>query len=168
MEFKDKTTGGILRSLVADEFLAWTSYYFYEIVAQGKALNFVNKIFNKNGKDELEDHYKKLVTWMQSNDIPVPTGLSEMQDICNTPYHAYQDSTKSEFLVQQMIDAEKDAIESYDKAMREPAITAYPDLVVMLGEICTDEREHLKDLRDVKSNIVEHKSFSKRLANIIK
>jgi len=153
MKFKDNSLSGIIRSLVADEFLAWTSYYFYEIISQGKALNYTNKIFEENGKDELEDHYHKLVNWMQSNHIPVPTGLGEMQEICNTQYNALHDPTNTSELVDQMIIAEIEAIDAYTQAMKEPAVLEYPDLVTMLGEICIDEREHLKNLEDVKSNI---------------
>lgn len=168
MKFKDNSLSGIIRSLVADEFLAWTSYYFYEIISQGKALNYTNKIFEENGKDELEDHYHKLVNWMQSNHIPVPTGLSEMQDICNTQYHALQDPSNTTDLVDQMITAEKEAIDAYVQAMKEPAVLEYPDLVIMLGEICNDEREHLKNLDDVKSNIDKYgdltmNNFSERI-----
>jgi ferritin-like protein len=168
MNFKDKSLSGILRSLAADEFLAWMQYYFAEIISHGKALNFANKIFEKNAEDELDDHYNKLVTWMQSKNIAVPTDFSEMQTICNTQYKNFTDPTSSDKLVANQITAENEAIDAYTQAMNEPAVLKYPDLVVMLGEICNDEREHLKELEDVRSQIVSKSNFSERTSNLFK
>lgn len=150
MAFKDKSLSEILRSLAADEWLATWQYNANRIAAKGKNLNFLDKVFETNGKDEYEDHFNKLVNWMQSKEIPVELDFVEMQKIANTPFVAIKDPTNTRDMVTLEIQAEKEAIDGYTEAMQNPEVTKYPDLVVVLGEILADERTHLKDLEDLK------------------
>ena len=142
-----------LNAFIADEHIASVQYKMAKVVAKGKALNFASKIFDDNG-DEEEEHFDELVTYAQSLNIPVQVNPSQMQTNCTTPFVDITDGDSTSQLVSILISAEKKAIAGYETALRNEGIIAeHPELTQFFGEILNDERGHLKELEDVKSNI---------------
>lgn len=53
-----------LNSILADEFLASEAYYIAKYAMKGNKQHLLEELAEKNGKDELEDHFKNLCEWM--------------------------------------------------------------------------------------------------------
>lgn len=142
-----------LNAFIADEHLAAIQYKMAKVVAKGKALNFANKIFDDNG-DEEDEHFDELVEYAQSLNIPVQVNPSQIEANCTTPFVDVTDGDSTAQLVSILISAEKKAIEGYETALKNTGIISdHPELTQFFGEILNDERGHLKELEDVKSNI---------------
>jgi ferritin-like protein/outer membrane lipoprotein SlyB len=152
MDEKLEKLSKILIKLAADEYIAYNQYYLGALSAKGKHLNYLEKVFDTNGKDELDDHFNKLVDWMQSVGISPEFDYLEIDKKAGTKFVGIKDGTDTRSLVDLEITAEKEAIESYENALKDELVKSYPDLVTLLGEILIDERTHLRDLEDLKSS----------------
>lgn len=142
-----------LNAFIADEHLAAIQYKMAKVVAKGKALNFADKVFHDNG-DEEDEHFDELVEYAQSLNIPVQVNPSQIEANCTTPFVDVTDGDSTAQLVSILISAEKRAIEGYETALKNTGIISdHPELTQFFGEILNDERGHLKELEDVKSNI---------------
>lgn len=142
-----------LNAFIADEHIASVQYKMARVVARGSALHFADKIFDENGEEE-EEHFDELVTYAQSLNIPVQVNPSQMEINCTTPFVDMNDGDSTMQIVAILISAEKKAIEGYETALRNTTIiNGHPELTQFFGELLNDERGHLKELEDVKSNI---------------
>lgn len=140
-----------LNSIVADEFLAYITYKMCEVAMVGNKQNMLIRISESNGLDELEDHFRKLVDWMQSKGIKVVTSVDEMEKITNCTKFTVTDGMKTSEVVDILIKSEQEAIEVYEKTLDDESVKY--DLRTMLSGFLQDEREHLKKLTDIRSEM---------------
>ena len=140
-----------LNSIVADEFLAYITYKMCEVAMVGNKQHNLTEIANENGVDELEDHFKNLVVWMQSKGIKVVTSVDEMLKITNCTKFTVTDGMKTSEVVDILIKSEQEAIEVYEKTLDDESVKY--DLRTMLSGFLQDEREHLKKLTDIRSEM---------------
>lgn len=138
-----------LRSVLSDEFLAAEFYRLAELAMKGKKQHLLSEIAEKNGKDELDDHFKNLSEWMQSKGIKVVTNHDEMLDITNGSVFTVEDGDSTEEIVDKLIQSEEEAIEAYEDLIPDTDL----DLHTMLCGFLKDEREHLKALTDAKDEM---------------
>lgn len=142
-----------LNTYIADEYFAALQYKMAKVVAQGKALDYADSVFEDNEEDE-EEHFNEIVTFAQSLKIPVKVNPDEMKNNCTTPYVDVVDGDTTAQLVSILIAAEKSAIKGYTIGLSNETITKeHPELIQFLGEKLNDERTHLKELEDLESNI---------------
>ncbi len=80
-----------LNSILADEFLASEAYRLAIVAMKGNKQHRLEEIAEKNGEDELEDHFKNLSEWMQSKGIKVVTDTDEMKEITNGSILKFKD-----------------------------------------------------------------------------
>lgn len=151
----------ILVRLANDEYIAYNQYYLNALAAKGKQLDYLTKVFDTNGKDELDDHYQKLIDWMQSKEISPDFNYQSINDNAGTKFMSIHDGISTRELVDMEITAELEAINSYETALESNSVRVYPDLVTLLGEILIDERTHLRDLQDLKDSMDPY-NFSER------
>ena len=140
-----------LKSIVADEFLAYITYKMCQVAMKGNKQHRLTEISESNGIDELDDHFKNLVDWMQSNGIKVVTSVDEMSKITNCTKFTVTDGMKTSEVVDILIKSEEEAISVYEKTL-DDADVKY-DLRTMLSGFLQDEREHLKKLTDVRDEM---------------
>ena len=133
-----------LRSLLADEFLAAEAYRLAIVAMKGNKQHILEEIAEKNGEDELEDHFKNLSEWMQSKGIKVVTDTDEMKEITNGTILKFTDGMSTKEIVDQLILSEEEAIDIYEDTIPHTEL----DLNTMLCGFLKDEREHLKELTD--------------------
>jgi len=153
IKFKGKPVEEIVQSLRADE---WISHYQYHVgkeISQGKAKNFLDKVFDANGDEEYNDHFKGLSDWLQAMGFPLETSFVKMNEIANTPFVDVDDPTSTEELFDIAWQGEQEAVEAYRAAIKEDAVQDYPELVWMFMEYLKDELSHVKELADVGSQI---------------
>lgn len=140
-----------LNSIVADEFLAYITYEMCEVAMVGNKQHNLVEAANNNGWDELQHHFKKLVVWMQSKGIKVVTSVDEMAKITNCTKFTVTDGMKTSEIVDILIKSEQEAIEVYEKTLDDESVKY--DLRTMLSGFLQDEREHLKKLTDIRSEM---------------
>jgi len=140
-----------LNSILADEFLAYVTYKMCEVAMVGRKQHLLDEISSDNGKDELDDHFKNLVVWMQSKGLRVVTDIEEMRKITNCTKFVIRDGMKTSEVVDILIKSEKEAIGVYESILKDKEVQS--DLTVLLSGFLTDEREHLKKLEDAKAEM---------------
>lgn len=138
-----------LNSILADEFLASEAYYIAKYAMKGNKQHLLEELAEKNGKDELEDHFKNLCEWMQSKGIKVVTSRSDMEKITNCTPLDFSDGMSTTEIIDKLILSEEEAIAVYEDVIPETKL----DLNTMLCGFLKDEREHLKALMDVKNEM---------------
>lgn len=138
-----------LNSILADEFLAAEAYRLAIVAMKGNKQHRLEEIAEKNGEDELEDHFKNLYEWMQSKGIKVVTDRDEMAQITNGTILKFKDGMSTAEIVNQLILSEEEAIDIYEDTIPYTEL----DLNVMLSGFLKDEREHLKELVDCRDEM---------------
>lgn len=138
-----------LRSLLSDEFLAAEAYRLAIVAMKGNKQHRIEEIAEKNGEDELEDHFKNLYEWMQSKGIRVVTDRDEMAQITNGTILKFKDGMSTREIIDQLILSEEEAIDIYEDTIPHTEL----DLNVMLSGFLKDEREHLKELMDCRDEM---------------
>jgi ferritin-like protein len=145
----------ILNDRLGEEFSAWYTYWFLYQVAKGKAYEFLSKTFEEHAEDELNDHAKRLITWMQANNIDVDCDLKSLVDRAKggsaIPIDL-GDGYSTEKAIKAVIKSERWAIQGYKDSYNAVKDT-YPDLGQMFLEISNDEQEHLNNDLDIASQI---------------
>ena len=155
----DEELQGKLNSILADEFLAAETYRIAQYAMKGKKQHLLEELAKKNGEDELEDHFKNLCDWMQSKGLKVVTSHSDMEQITNCTSIELNDGDSTSEIVDKLIMSEEEAIDVYETIIPE---TKY-DLNTMLCGFLKDEREHLKELMDVKAEMEDHVHKEERI-----
>ena len=138
-----------LNSILADEFLASEAYRLAIVAMKGNKQHRLTEIAEKNGEDELEDHFKNLSDWMQSKGIKVVTDTDEMKEITNGSILKFKDGMSTKEIIDQLILSEEEAIAVYEDTIPHTEL----DLNVMLCGFLKDEREHLKELTDCRDEM---------------
>ena len=138
-----------LNSILADEFLASEAYRLAIVAMKGNKQHRLTEIAEKNGKDELEDHFKNLSDWMQSKGMKVVTDTDEMKEITNGSILKFTDGMSTTEIINQLILSEEEAIDVYEDTIPHTEL----DLNVMLCGFLKDEREHLKELTDCRDEM---------------
>ena len=138
-----------LNSILADEFLASEAYRLAIVAMKGNKQHRLEEIAEKNGEDELEDHFKNLYEWMQSKGIKVVTDRDEMAQITNGTILKFTDGMSTKEIVDQLILSEEEAIDIYEDTIPHTEL----DLNTMLCGFLKDEREHFKELVDCRDEM---------------
>ena len=138
-----------LNSLLADEFLASEAYRLAIVAMKGNKQHRLEEIAEKNGEDELEDHFKNLYEWMQSKGIKVVTDRDEMAQITNGTILKFTDGMSTREILDQLVLSEEEAIDIYEDTIPHTEL----DLNTMLCGFLKDEREHLKELMDCRDEM---------------
>lgn len=151
-----------LNSILADEFLASEAYRLAIVAMKGNKQHRLEEIAEKNGEDELEDHFKNLSDWMQSKGLTVVTDRDEMAQITNGSILKFTDGMSTKEIVDQLILSEEEAIAVYEDTIPHTEL----DLNTMLCGFLKDEREHLKELVDCRDEMGGGDKESKPKHNI--
>jgi len=142
----------MLRDALSEELLAWYHYTIVWPFLQGKMRPDIVKFFQETAKDELEDHAYWLMERLNQFGV-TPEDVADPVNLNNIATHKYiyPQYTSVEALLNN-IEAEKGAIETYDKLEK---FTRDKDQVSnsKIKEILADEQEHLAELQDLLTDI---------------
>lgn len=144
---------GELQSIASEEFLANEMYLLAERAMKGKKQHLLSEVAKENGKDELEDHFENLCDWMQSKGIPVPTAYDDMVELAKGTLFDFDDGESTTEIIENLILSEQEAIAHYEDVL-DMEDCKY-DLKTMLCGFLKDEREHLKELMDIRDEMGE-------------
>ena len=142
----------VLNALIADEYFAFFGYHQLRAVMLGAGLKHAVDVFEEILKDELDDHFNKLVDYANSEGIEVFLSIDDMRGNANDPDITILDGVDTVGAVSTQIGAEQRAIRNYQLAA-DMVEDEDPALAKMLMDIKNEEREHLSKLMDLYSEI---------------
>lgn len=138
----------MLASAIAEEF---TAYYQY-VVPSRYLPNKLSNLFTKIAKDELDDHFHKLLDLMDSlgydvSDLPSPFSMTTLS---MAPYRKPVVPYLPSEVIHQNIMSEEDAINHYREIARYAGTIGELKVVKVIEEILQDEVEHYEWLMQAK------------------
>ena len=143
-----------LKSLYAEEILAWYQYFIPVNFLKGAQRKNVEDTFKELGNDELHDHAEKLLRRIAEleGDIEGIDEFDKITSIATTEYIKPWKGCDAFDLIRSNIDSEKEAIEHYQRVADMTRDRDYTTHSLIL-EILADEEEHLRELKDFYQDI---------------
>lgn len=139
---------------VAEEVQAWYMYIAPAKFVTGLMSPDVAELFVKNGEDELNDHYDKLLKRLEQlgADVSPIMDLYNLQNLTPNKFITPQKPYDVIALLKDNIQAEQQAIATYTAIIQE---TEGQDYVTcdIAKEILADEVEHLTDLESLLADL---------------
>lgn len=145
----------LLYRAAAEEIQAFYQYILPAKFLVGNLRPDVEREFVENAKDELDDHFEKILTRLNQlgADVTPISDLYTLNQVAVGKYIAPTAPYDVLKLIDDNITAEKDAIKTYTEICK---YCEGQDWVTfnMSRSILSDEEEHLTDLEDLRNDIV--------------
>ena len=143
----------MLKDAFCEEMLAWYQYIVITPFLVGKERVAIQNDYLENAKDELEDHGYWLLERINQLGGTF-AGIESPEDWNRVATHKYimPNLTDTKTSVLQMIEAEKGAIETYERIIefvKDKDHVTYKKLI----DILADEQEHLQEMQDFYADI---------------
>lgn len=143
----------LLKQAFCEEMLAWYQYIIIAPFLVGKERPSIQKDYFENAKEELEDHgYWLLERISQLGGNIEGIDRPECWNVVAPHKYIKPDSYNTKDSIQQMIEAEHGAIETY-KNLINAAKDTDPVTYNKAIEILADEEEHLQEMLDFLNDI---------------
>ena len=143
----------LLKQAFCEEMLAWYQYIIIAPFLVGKERPSIQKDYFENAKEELEDHgYWLLERISQLGGNIEGIDRPECWNIVAPHKYIKPDSYNTKDSIQQMIEAERNAIETYKNLINATKDTD-PVTYNKAIEILADEEEHLQEMLDFLNDI---------------
>ena len=143
----------LLKQAFCEEMLAWYQYIIIAPFLVGKERPSIQKDYFENAKEELEDHgYWLLERISQLGGNIEGIDRPECWNIVAPHKYIKPDSYNTKDSIQQMIEAERNAIETYKNlinATKDTDPVTYDKAI----DILADEEEHLQEMIDFLNDI---------------
>ena len=148
-EKKDKKVQDALNKLISDEWFAGNVYKQFVVLASDEARAKIEELMLDTANDELNDHYASLVAFAKQNGYDVPSTYSEMKKHADKgDVKLFESGKKGQdalFYLNEGVKSEERAIETYEKYVNDDALSAEPELQVIVKSNYYDEQQHLED-----------------------
>lgn len=145
---------GLLYRAAAEEVQAYYQYILPAKFLVGPLRPDIEKEFVENAKDELDDHFDKILTRLSQlgADVTPIDSLDKLAGVAVGKYIVPEAPYDVSKLLMDNIEAEKEAIQTYRLLC---GFTKEFDPVThkMAKEILSDEEEHLSDLQDLLADV---------------
>lgn len=143
--------------LVSDEWFAGQTYKQFILLMDAESRRAVSELFNDIAVDELDDHYKSLVDFAVANGFTVPTTYSEMKKLADKEdvklFENGKRDQSTDYYLKKGIEAEKRAIEEYEKYIDAEELNEVPELQMVVRNNYYDEQDHLEKLEFSKDSL---------------
>lgn len=140
----------ILNKLISEEWLAGNMYSFYMQAVDPKERSLVFDMFGAISDDEIDEHYKSLVDWALLYGYDVPCTLRDIERHASKNavrlFNSFTKNKDAMYYVNKTIEAEEDAILSYQEALQCEELVQFGDLQAIILRNYTDELQHLENL----------------------
>lgn len=144
----------LLYRAAAEEVQAYYQYILPAKFLVGPLRPDIEKEFVENAKDELDDHFDKLLTRLNQigADVTPIDSLDKLGSVAVGKYVAPEPPYDVSRLLMDNINAEKEAIQTY-RLLCDYSKEFDPVTHKMAKEILADEEEHLSDLQDLFADV---------------
>lgn len=152
-----------LNKLISDEWFAGQLYRNFVMIVKPEQRSVIHDQMLDIASDEINDHYKKLVTYAITNGYDVPASYSEIHKLADKDdvklFEKTQRNKDAKFYVKLGIESEKRAIEAYEEALKEKDVSSDVELEMILKNNYYDEVDHLEKLNFILSSIDAMEKF---------
>lgn len=152
MAYKDldkveKKVQKALNKLISEEWMAGTMYKQMLLACKQDEVKTLVELVHETAVDEIDDHYAKLVKYAVSYGFDVPCHVKDYEkyasDACVKMFNNFKKDQDAGYYITQIIEAEKDAISSYEEILDDEELPQ-EFLAVVLPNYY-DEIEHLEN-----------------------
>lgn len=162
---KDKDVQNAIMKLASDEWFAGNIYKQFVLLVKNEDRNQIAEQMLDIAEDELDDHLKSIIDFALANGFDVPSTYAEMKK------HADKDDIKlfesckkgqdALFYIQKGIEAEKRAIETYQKLVDDYDFAYdFQDFKMIVQNNYYDEVSHLETLSFMKDQLEAAQQFN--------
>lgn len=159
----EKEAQKMLDKLISDEWFAGNIYKQFVMLVAPEDRNAIAEPMLDVANDELDDHYRSLVEFALQNGYSVPTTYSEMKKCADKDdVKLFENCKKGQdalFYINNGIEAEKRAIETYEKYVDVDWLNLIPELQLIVKNNFYDEVEHLKTFEFMNTSIEAMRQF---------
>ena len=164
-EQKDTKVQKALSKLVSDEWFAGQTYRQFILLVKPEDRSKIAGEMLDVANDELDDHLRSLVDFGLSYGFSVPSTYNEMKkEVSKEDLKLFEDCKKgqdAEFYLDQAIEAEKRAIETYQKYVDDYEFAhELQDFKLIVRNNYYDEIDHLEKFKFMKDSLEAVKKFN--------
>lgn len=161
----DKDVQAAINKLASDEWFAGQMYKQFVLLVSPEDRSKIAGEMLEIAKDELDDHLKSIIEFALSYDFSVPSTYNEMKKLADKEdVKLFENCKKNEdalFYIQKGIEAEKRAIETYQKYFDDYEFAHFfQDFKLIVQNNYYDEVEHLEKLEFMKDSIEAIQQFN--------
>jgi len=161
----DKNIQKLLDKLISDEWFAGHIYKQFILLIDKNERHQVEEQLLDTACDELDDHMMSLVKFACENGYEVPTTYNELKKNADKDdiklFESCKKNENAQWYITKVIDAEKRAIETYEKYINEEYVRINPDLSLIVNNNYYDEVEHLSQYNFINDSLEALKKFPK-------
>lgn len=152
-----------LNKLISDEWFAGQIYKNFAIIVNKDDRASIYEEMIDTASDEINDHYKQLITFALNNGYSIPATYNEMKKFADAEdiklFEKVQKNKDALYYLNISIDAEKRAIETYEKFLQDKEVVANNDLHMIIKNNYYDEIEHLNTFKFSLDSLNAMKQF---------
>jgi len=145
---EEKKVQRAVKKLISEEWIASTFYEQMILACDPAERETIKDLFEKNGIDEKEDHYAKLVKFAEMKGFDIPCKMSDYEmsagESTVKQFEKWSKGKKADYYIEEAIKAEEDAIKSYSEILNDEDICQCLKNYIL--EFYYDEVEHLSNL----------------------
>lgn len=161
----DKDVQALLDKLISDEWFAGHIYKQFVLLVDNEQRYQIEEQLLDTADDEIDDHMMSLVQFACQNGYDVPTTYNELKKKADKEdiklFESCKKGEDAQWYVARVIEAEKRAIETYEKYINEEYVRSNPDLSLVVTNNYYDEVEHLKQYEFIDDSLEALKKFPK-------
>lgn len=160
----DKNIQAMLNKLIADEWFAGNIYKQFILLVNPSQKSLIEDEMLDIANDELGDHMAALIGFASKNGYEFPVTYAELKKYADKKDVKLFESCKKNqdalFYVQEGIESEKRAIETYEKYVFDQDLKRIQDLDIIVQNNYYDEQDHLKKFNFIAESIQAMRQFS--------
>lgn len=161
----DKDVQTAIDKLVSDEWFAGQTYRQFVLLVKDEDRSKIAGEMLEVADDEIDDHLRSLVEFAISYGFSVPSTYNEMKkEVSKEDLKLFEDCKKSQdamFYIDKAIEAEKRAIETYQKYVDDYDFAhSFQDFKLIVQNNYYDEVDHLEKFQFMKDTLEAAKSFN--------
>lgn len=161
----DKDVQAAIDKLVSDEWFAGQMYKQFVLLVKEEDRSKIAGEMLEIADDELDDHLRSIIEFALSYGFSVPSTYSEMKKLADKEdvktFESCKKGQDALFYIQKGIEAEKRAIETYQKYVDDYEFSHFfQDFKLIVQNNYYDEIDHLNKLEFMKSSIEAIQKFS--------
>ena len=154
----------LINKLVSDEWFAGQIYQAFPLAIKSEDRAKIAQLMADVANDELFDHLKNLTKCAIELDVDVPSTYKQMARYADKDdvklFEGCKKGQDALFYLEKSIEAEKRAIDTYEKYVNDNELKEFQDLYLVVKSNYYDEIEHLEKFTFAKNQLEAMERFA--------